>query len=355
MYIVIMGGGAGKRFWPKSREDNPKQFLNIAGESSMIRSTFLRACKVTSRDRVFVVTHEKFRKRVIDEIEEIDPLNVISEPEARNTAPCIALSLFYIKNFIGNENILFVPADHLIYDDAEFVSTVQSADARVLKTKKAVIFGIKPRYPETGYGYIRKGKEACNIKERSVFEVDRFVEKPDARKAKTYLETGDYFWNSGMFLFHQKKLLESFKELMPKVYRPFKTMDFGKREDFPPSGMDFYEQLEKVSIDNGIIEKEKGLELIECSFGWSDVGNWKALEEIWPRDEDGNVIRGKSFLESSKGLIADTGKKLLVTIGVSDLIIVESDDALFVCSKDQANKMKGVLDRMGKKGLKDYL
>ena len=216
---------------------------------------------------------------------------------------------------MGDENILFAPADHIVSPDEEFKKTILTSDKRVKDTKGAVIFGVTPRYPETGYGYINKGALAKKVNDTNVFKVKKFVEKPDMNKAKEYVKTGDFLWNSGMFLFSQDRLLSSFKKYLKNIYNSFKNFDFGKSDDFCADKIrSFYSQLEKISIDNGLIEKEEGIELVECTFNWSDVGNWKALEEILPLDKNKNAIKGKHFLKDSKGLIADAGNKIFVSI-----------------------------------------
>jgi mannose-1-phosphate guanylyltransferase len=356
MYVVIMCGGAGKRFWPKSRESFPKQFLNIAGEESILKDAYRRAKKVTGHDKVFVVTGEKFKSLIKKDLPEIDDANIICEPDSKNTAPCIALSLYYLKNFFGEDDILFIPADHLINDSDDFKKTVMAASMRMKKNSGVAIFGIKPRYAETGYGYIKKGKLIEKIDGKTVTKVLGFTEKPPLNKAGQYLKSGQYLWNSGMFLFSMKKLENSFRKSLPKIYESFSKFDFGDRKSFCSDKIkSLYSKLEPISIDYGIIEKEGEIEVIECTFYWSDIGSWNALEEIWPKDKEGNAVRGKYFAKNSKSLIADTGGKLLVSLGVKDLVLVETDDIIFICNKDSVDKMKDMLDEMKEKGFGKYL
>lgn len=356
MYIVIMGGGAGKRFWPKSRENLPKQFLKILGENSMMRETFNRAVMLTDLEKIFVVTHERFVPKVKEELFEMKPKNIIAEPQSKNTAPCIALSLFYLKKYFPPDNILFLPADHLIADTNEFVELARSAEKRMMSAPGILAFGIKPRYAETGYGYIKKGILLEKASGHPIYEVQAFTEKPDKRKASEYLQRGDYLWNSGIYLFNQKRLAQAFKRHMPKTLDKFANARFDADIWSPSQEIkDIYSSLEPIALEYGIMEKEGGIELMEGNFGWSDVGSWKALEEIWPSDENRNNIKGKYFSKASSGIIADTQDKLLVTLGAEDLVIIDTDDVLFVCKKDMTDKMKEMLDEMKREGLDKYL
>ena len=356
MYVVIMGGGSGKRFWPKSREALPKQFLKIAGEKSMLRETFDRAKDLTKEDKIFVVTHKNFVSKTKEDIPQISYDNILAEPDARNTAPCIALSLFYLTTFYPKEDILFIPADHFIKDNRKFAKAVLLAQKRVEKTKGLVIFGIKPRYPETGYGYIKKGKASDKINGKTIFEVKAFVEKPNKKKALQYIKSKNYLWNSGMFLFNADRLENSIKSYLPSVFEKFNNADLSSKEDFKGEKLaSLYSGLPSISVDYALIEKESKVDLVECDFDWSDVGNWRALEEIWKSDKNGNVIKGNHFVKDSSRVIADVGEKMFVALGVEDLILIDTKDVVFVCKKDSVDKLKEMLEEMKDKGLKEFL
>ena len=358
MYLVIMCGGSGKRFWPKSREAYPKQFLKIVGEKSLLQETFERAKKLTDHDKIFIVTNSRFKELVLKDLPGIKKENILCEPLAKNTAPCIALSLFYIKKFYPEDQILFMPADHLIKDISKFKKTVNAACERLKKNSGLVIFGIKPRYAETGYGYIKKGDLVEKLDSETVYKTIVFTEKPDGKRALEFVKSGQYLWNSGMFLYTMPKLAMSFKKYLPDLYEKFSKflVEFGENRELDPEKIKkIYSSVESISIDYGLIEKEDDVEVIECSFDWSDVGSWKALEEIWPLDKSKNAIRGKSFTKDSKGIVGDIGNKMLVALGVEDLVLIETDDVIFICKKDSAGKMKEMLEEMKANGLKEFL
>lgn len=351
-YGIILAGGGGTRFWPLSRKELPKQFLNLSGGDLMVNETIDRMCGFVKAENIFIVTSleqtpltlESTHGRVAED-------HVLSEPAARNTSACIGYAAMELVKKHGDGIMCILPSDHYIKETSAYEEVMQRAISVALETDHLVTVGIKPTFPATGYGYIKYGEVIGNYK-----KVEDFVEKPDVKVAKSYLAEGNYLWNSGMFVWKASTILTYFKELLPDIYAYLE--EIGTAMGTPQEQETLqrvYPQIPKISIDYGIMERAKEVVVIEGDFGWNDVGSWDALQALYPEDENGNVIYGEQIHIDTKNCIAYAKTKLIAALGVEDLIIVEADDAILVCHKDKAQEVKQVVEGLKNQGKDKYL
>lgn len=340
---VIMAGGRGERFWPKSRNASPKQFLSLTKDGeTMIQKTVKRLMPIVKAEDVYIVTNAAYTELVREQLPDIPEENILAEPCARNTAPCIAFAAAVIGRKYEDAVMLVLPSDHLIGYEDIYINTLKKAVRAAENGKNLVTIGITPEYPETGYGYINFGAEKGDV-----YEVERFVEKPDLPTAKKYLASGKYLWNSGMFVWKVSSIMANLRELMPDIYEG--ALRIG--EAFGTPG--FTEVLAKEfsafrseSVDFGIMEKADNIYTIPGSFGWDDVGSWLAVERINETDDDHNFIDGDVVTVDIKRTTVCGGKRLVAAIGTRDLIIVDTDDVLLVCSKNNTQDVKKVIAQL---------
>lgn len=354
--VVIMAGGKGERFWPKSREEMPKQFINLTGEDSMILATYKRVRKWLPADRVHVVTGADYAAAVALHIPELPGENIIVEPAGRNTASCIGLAALHLERKDPEAVMVVLPADHLIKDEDAFLKCLKAAADAAAAGENLVTLGITPTRPDTGYGYIKVGEKCPLAGHQDVFKVEAFVEKPDAIRAAEYLAEGNYLWNSGMFAWRVSTIRRLIREFMPALHRglevirgAFDTPDFDRvleRE---------YLKFDKVSIDYGIMEKASGVYVLPGNFGWDDVGTWTALDRVLNLDELGNLFNGSVVSIDTRGCIIEGKTKLIAAIGVEDLVVIDTDDVMFICKKEKAQDIKKLLEKMRAEGLQQYL
>lgn len=343
---VIMAGGRGERFWPKSRNNYPKQFLSLTGDGeTMIQKTVNRLGSLIKPEDVFVVTNESYSGLVKEQLPELPGENILLEPAARNTAPCIALAAAVIRKKYGDAVMIVLPSDHLIKFNQMFIDTLKNAVNAAGKDCRLVTIGITPTYPETGYGYIHFGADDSG--EPGVYSVKRFVEKPNIELAKEYYNSGEYLWNSGMFAWkissieaNLRKHLPDMSEGMDRIYEAAGTEGFeaAVAEEFP--------KFRSESIDFGVMEKATDVCTIPGNFGWDDVGNWLAVERVNKTNEYGNMIQGDVISINTKNTIVCGGKKLIATVGIEDLVVVDTEDALLICAKDSTQDVKKVIENL---------
>lgn len=340
---VIMAGGKGERFWPKSRSKYPKQFLKLFGNRTMIQHTVDRILPLMPMENIFIVTNANYKGIVEEQLPDLPEENILVEPVGRNTAPCIGLAAIHAHNKFNNPVMIVLPSDHMILDVPKFQKMLQDA-ANLAKKKKALVtLGIKPDKPETGYGYIKFHGEQF----KGAYEVERFVEKPDKETAGAYLESGQYLWNSGMFIWNTSTILQEIKKHLPETYEKLLTIEkaLGK-ENYEEVLKKEFPTMLSISIDYGVMEKAQNIYVYPSEFGWDDVGSWTALERINEKDSQQNVLNGNVINLDSKGCIVEGNDKLIATIGVEDLIIVDTEDALLVCKKEQAQRIKELLAKL---------
>jgi len=342
-----MAGGKGERFWPQSRADRPKQFLSLTRDGeTMIQKTVNRLSSLVDKDDIYIVTNARYLPLVREQLPDIPDENVIAEPASRNTAPCIGLAAEIIRKRCGEDTAMLVlPSDHLIRFNAMFVDTLRRAVKVAEHEENLVTIGITPTYPETGYGYINisTGETAYS----GAYKVIRFYEKPDIERAKQYVSSGEYLWNSGMFVWKVSSILAKLKRYLPDMFGGLERIaDTYGTDSYIQTLEEVFPNLEAVSIDIGIMERADDIYTIPGNFGWDDVGSWLSLERFNPTNEYGNMVKGDIISIDTHNSIIVGGNKLVATVGVEDLIIVDSDDAILICAKDSAQDVKHVIENL---------
>lgn len=349
---VIMAGGSGTRLWPLSRTLFPKQFLPLHGQVSMLQETVRRLAGLTISNPS-IVCNEEHRFIVAEQLREqgVVPSNVILEPVGRNTAPAIALAALKARADGDDPLLLILAADHVIENTHAFHQAVAHA-TELADHGKLVTFGVVPHKPETGYGYIKRG-DAVNA---NAFQVSAFVEKPDEATAHKYLESGDYYWNSGMFMFRASRYLEELENHRPDILHACQTALRSAKEDldFVRVGKSAFVACANESIDYAVMEKTRDAVVIPLDAGWSDVGSWCALWEIGEKDKDGNAFRGDVMLEESEGCLIYSTEKLVATVGLKDIVVVETKDAVLVAARDKVHEVKKIVQRLEEVGRSEF-
>lgn len=342
-YVVIMAGGVGSRLWPMSRTANPKQFHDLMGTGkSLLRQTFERFNGICPIENFFVVTSHEYEDLVRKQIPEIKDDQILTEPDRRNTGPCVAYACFKIEDLNKDAVITVAAADHYIVDEENFRQTIMLGAEQALQADCLITLGIKPTRPDTGYGYIQftENNEAIDTK---IKKVKTFTEKPDIDLAKQFLESGDFYWNSGIFIWSVKSVLKGIEKHMPHTNGLFSE---GRGFYNTPKERAFintiYQQCKNLSIDYGLMEKAKNVFVILSDFGWSDLGTWGSLYSHIPKDENQNAVVGKNirFYDASNNMVNVAKEKLVVIQGLEDYIVVESEGILLICKKDDEQKIK---------------
>jgi mannose-1-phosphate guanylyltransferase/mannose-6-phosphate isomerase len=359
MYAVIMAGGSGTRFWPLSREKMPKQLLKIGSDDTLIQLTVDRVLPLVKREHVFIVTNQGLAVDIGTQLTSRFggswDRNFILEPEAKNTAPALALSALHLNRIDPDGIMIVLSADHAIRNVEAFRTCIATA-ARAAAQDYLVTLGIKPNRPETGYGYIKAGQPCKEAGVDGVCRVERFVEKPDLATAQGYLASGQYYWNSGMFVWKVRTFLKEIERHMPSLHEGLeqvrKSIGSGTETE-AVRGM--FAQLQSVSVDYGIMEKTDRAAVVPADIGWSDVGSWTALEEVTDKDASGNIIAGNVIDIDSTDSVVYADKRLVATIGLKDTIVVDTPDATLVCSRDRAQDVKKVVDELKKRKAEERL
>lgn len=342
---LIMAGGRGERFWPRSRRNLPKQFLSLTDDGkTMIQLTVERILPLVQMEDIYISTNRDYKALVRAQLPEIPEENILCEPVGKNTAPCIGLGAVHMEKKYGDAVMLVLPSDHLIKYTSIFVNTLEDASAVAEQGENLVTLGITPDCPETGYGYIKFASEKTLGR---AFVVDRFVEKPDLETAKEYLSSEQYLWNSGMFIWKTSSILKNLERYLPETYNGLRKVQtaIGTAEQETVLEQEFNGFLSE-SIDYGIMEKAESIYILSGSFGWDDVGSWLAVERIKKTNEFGNVISGSAVTVNTKNCIIEGTGKLIATVGLNDVIIVDTADALLVCDKESAGDIKKVLENL---------
>ncbi|MFC1651786.1 mannose-1-phosphate guanylyltransferase [Patescibacteria group bacterium] len=345
MKILILAGGGGTRLWPLSRNNTPKQFQPLLNHKSLLQETANRARKLTTWKNIFVVAPKEYLNQIQKDLPQISKKNIILEPAPRNTAPCIGLGAFYLNNIDPEDVMVVLPSDHFIQDDQKFAKTIKKAIQLAKCGEQIVTLGIKPTYPETGYGYIRAGEKFG----LGSFEVKKFLEKPNKAVAKRFINNGDYFWNSGMFVFRVDVILDAFENLMPRTYKALAETNQALKSKQTKKAEKAFLKSEKISIDYGIMEKFPSILVLPASFTWSDLGSFEALKAVLKKDSKGNAVTQNSILVDSKNcLIKNKTKKVVGLVGLKDVGIIETDDALLVCDLKQSQGVKDLVEKLKK-------
>ena len=344
---LIMAGGRGERFWPKSRKSIPKQFLNLADpEKTMIQSTVERILPLVSTEDILIATNRDYRDLVRAQLPDLPEENILREPMGRNTAPCIGWGAVTVRKRFGDALMMVLPSDHLIQQPALFRGALKDALRTAEETDALVTLGISPSSPDTGYGYIRYDTEEGTGFEKA-FRVRQFVEKPNLETAKGYLASGEYLWNSGMFIWKASAVLSEIREKLPELYAQLETIEQAIGTDREEDVLkEVFGEISPISIDYGVMEKAENVYVLPSSFGWDDVGSWLAVGRINPGNDMGNVIRGDVVTINSARCIVEGGNTLIAMVGLEDTIIVDTKDALLVCAKENAGDIRKVLETL---------
>ncbi len=344
-FCVIMAGGVGSRFWPLSKSGKPKQFLDILGTGkTLLQQTFDRFETVCPAENILIVTNKGYKNIILEQLPKIKEENVLLEPMRRNTAPCIAYANFKIQQKNPNANIIVAPSDHLILNEQEFVKMLNQGLDYVANNDALLTLGIKPSRPETGYGYIQISNNK-NLKDGQceVTKVKTFTEKPNAEMAKIFYESGEFFWNSGIFLWSLNSIMDSFNKHLAEVNDLFrKGIGIYNTENEQSFIDETYAESKNISIDYGIIEKADNVHVLCTDFGWSDLGTWGSLYENINKNEKKNAVIGRNVLcyDTENSIINMPDGKLAVIQGLNDYIIVDSNDTLLICKREDEQKIK---------------
>jgi len=344
--VVILAGGQGARFWPVSRSAKPKQFLAVSpGGESLIRATADRISPLCGRKNLIVVANQQHRALVE---EQVSGCTIISEPLARNTAASIGLAALYLKKQNPDSVMVVLPADHTVKKEEELLQILREAVVAATEKEVLVTVGIQPTYAHTGYGYLKRGAAVAG----RVFQVARFYEKPNAERAQMYVQSGDYFWNSGMFVWKSRVILNAIMQFMPELYRALIEIEkvLGKAEEVKVIEQVF-SNLESISIDFGVLEHARNCCVVTApDFGWNDVGSWDAWAELFEADKTGNVLVGDVLSIESKDCVVYSEKRLTALVNTNGLVVIDSGDALLICPRSEVQDVKKVVDELKKRG-----
>ncbi len=340
-YVAIMAGGIGSRFWPMSRTDYPKQFLDILNTGkTLIQSTFDRFAKFIPAENIFVVTAENYKSIVIEQLPQMHAANILCEPSRKNTAPCIAYVSYKLAQLNESANLICAPADHLIFDEAAFENICLDALQFTSNIKALVTLGVKPTNPNTGYGYIQFEPLAVS---NNVFKVKTFTEKPDKDLAKTFVASGDFLWNAGIFVWQIKNIVKAFETLLPEIHEMFDNEKSHFNTEREQEAIErIYPQCVNISIDYGIMEKADNVYVIPAAFGWSDLGTWASAYDTLEKDYLDNAVAGDNviIIDATKNMVHADNKKLVLLQGLEDFIVVDTKDVLLICKKDKEQEIK---------------
>ena len=355
-YSVIMAGGSGTRFWPLSRRKKPKQFLPIVSEKTMIEETVARLLSLLPREHIYTISNQEQARSIKQLVPILPRKNILVEPRGRNTAASLILATatIYLKDQEGV--VAALPADHLIASKRIYKKKLWAALELASKEEAIITFGIPPTYPATGYGYIHfSSRNPLKIRGEHFYPVLRFTEKPAYRRAREFLAGGKYYWNSGMFIWRADVFARKLEKHAPLFYSFWEMMIRALQRKDIKKLAEVFREIPSLSIDYALMEKAAGVLVNRGDFGWSDIGSWASLGQIWPRDGAGNASRGEGITLDSQNCLVFNPKKFTALIGAKDLIVVETDDALLVCHKDYDHRVREVLDLLNRKGRKEYL
>lgn len=355
-FAVIMAGGRGERFWPRSRMAKPKQFLSLIGEKTMLQLTVERIKDLVEISDTYVVAGSEFKDTILEQVPQLPEENIVIEPFGRDTAAAIGLAALVLGQKNPREVMIVLPADHYIGNVRHFQEVMRSAVATAGRGDKIVTLGITPHSPETGYGYIHRGELADTFAGIPAYRAVRFMEKPDRARALEFLSSGDYLWNSGMFVWRIDMIRGMIEKHLPSLAEGLKEIgDSLGTDQHPKTVKKVYSGLTKVSIDYGIMERADNVFVIPCDFGWDDIGSWTAMERYVEKDEHNNVLHGEGVLLDTVNTYVTSKDKTVALLGVKDLIIINDYDSLLICHKSRAQEITKVVQALNDQGFDKVL
>lgn len=360
VYFIILAGGGGTRLWPKSRKKTPKQFLNLSADNSLMQIATQRAKGVVPWERIIVVTNKDYADEVAKQLPQIPPRNIIAEPEKKDTALAMLTGALFAKSLDPEAAVANLASDHIISDDQEFVRVISAALTAASEKKHLVAIGITPTFPSSGFGYIKIGEDVKRISGQTVFRVENFTEKPNVATARAFISTGKYFWNANMYVWSVAALLSAFEQHMPSLYEKTKPLHSGSPDNFADKLTEVYQDAESISIDYAISEKADNLLLIPGDFGWNDVGDWKVVYDLGKKDIAGNVIisddeKAEVMTVESKNNLIHADGRMIATLGVDDMVIIDTPEILLIIPKSRSQDVKKIADRLKDEELEKYL
>jgi len=356
IYTLIMAGGSGTRFWPRSKTQKPKQYLNIFGESSLLQDTIKRFATFTEKENIYIVSSATQAKVLEEQTPMLPKQNLIYEPVGRNTLPCIGLAAMYAERENPDGIMVVSPSDHLITNNQLFEDTVLAAVKIADKRDGIVTIGITPSYPATGYGYVKTKEDITGSEKIAQFKVERFVEKPDEKTASEYLKQGGFYWNSGLFVFKVSVFLEAVEKFVPELYADLRKIqtDFGN-PTYEETLDTIYRAVKGISVDYGIMEHADNIFLVEGNFDWNDLGSWESVYLTDKKDENGNAGSGETLLVDTKNSYVYSDKNLVAVVGLEDVIVVQDGNTTLVCKRDKAEDVKKIVEKLKSDNKDQYL
>lgn len=342
IYVVIMAGGSGTRFWPFSREEKPKQFLDVLGTGqSLLQMTFERYKEITPVAKIYLASNTKYKKMIQEQLPEVDKSQLLLEPFQRNTAPCIAYACHKIAKKNADATIIVSPSDHVIFKEIAFIKLINLAIKAAEGGDKLVTVGVKPTRPETGYGYI----QYIETTDSGVKKVKTFTEKPVKELAEKFVESGDFVWNAGIFIWSAKAIIKEFKRHLPEMAEIFSDITSEYYTKNEQAAVDkAYSLCKNISIDYGIMEKSDNVYVMPGEFGWSDLGSWRSLDEVSEKDTNNNMVKANAIIYNSKNCtISGPDDKLIVVSGLDNCLITAHGNAILVSSKDSETELKSIV------------
>jgi len=351
MMALIMAGGSGTRFWPKSRESHPKQLLEIVDTGTMLQNTVQRLSPLIPPEKVFIVCKEVQRDAIREQVPHLQPDNIIVEPWGKNTAPCIGLATLFMRQRHGDEVMVVLPADHLVRPAETFRETLRGAAQIAAELPVLITIGVHPTYPATGYGYIQCGEEIQAHGKIRGLKVKTFAEKPNLETAKRFLQSGDFLWNSGMFVWRVSTILAQLEEHLPQLSDGLD--EIAQHLNQPEAAETIhrvYQQIKSISIDYGVMEKAQNVVVLPAHFEWNDIGSWDEVYKLAAKDKEGNALCDQDHaLYESSGCLIDVPGRTVATVGMQNLIVVETEDALLICARERAQDVKELVELLKRK------
>ncbi len=357
IYAVIMAGGIGSRFWPQSRHKRPKQFLNVFGDATLIQNTVARLQGVVPPERCFIVTHSRYVEQTKEQLPSVPPENILAEPISRNTAPCITYAAVKLLARDPDATMIVLPADHVIRNVKQFQEVLRVAIEKAQEPGSLVTIGINPTHPETGYGYVQyDGPTYSAHDELRAYPVLTFAEKPDLATAERFLDSGDFLWNSGMFIWRADTILEQVERHLPEAYEAFlpllKDADTEREAETVHRA---FQNSPRISIDFGVMERANRVYVVPGAFEWNDVGDWRAVYKLAEKDKLGNFLHGNVIMHNASRCFVQAEDRLVVLVGMHDAVVVDTKDAILICHRDSAQQVKNVVDYLHAHQLEDYI